>query len=149
MPTSPARIFSDEFRHALDNKNRLTIPARWRQGESDEFFIIPHRSNDYLTVMPPEEFQQVSETVATKAGVSLQKQQAFIRDFYRRAKNVWSDRQGRLLLAEEHCKLLQLKGEVVLVGSHTRFEIWHPGKWAEFQKNNAETYNEVAELVGL
>ena len=46
-------IFSGEFRHALDDKNRITIPSRWRQGESDEFFVVPNPAKPCLTAMPP------------------------------------------------------------------------------------------------
>lgn len=152
MPLDPAptnRIFFGEFRHALDSKNRITIRARWRQTDAEEFFIIPHQSGNYLIVMPPGEFEKVSETVAARTEVSAARRQDFIRQFYSKAINATTDRQGRLVLNEDHCQLLKLRGEVMLVGSLRRFEIWQPDRWAEFKRSKEPEYNEVADLVGL
>ncbi len=142
-------IFSGEFRHALDPKNRITIPARWRKSDSDEFFLVPDQTDSFLLVMPPDEFKKVPEMVAGHATVSNQEQRIFIRQFYSRSHNVASDKQGRLLLPEDHCKQVGLKQEVVLVGSLNRFEIWNSERWKKFQEKGKSTYQKVADLAGL
>lgn len=151
MATSPTAlpVFAGEFRHAVDSKNRITIPARWRQGESDEFFLVPDQSNSFLLVMPQEEFEKVNETVLNNPAISAQDKRVFVRRFYSLAQNCAIDKQGRLLLPEDHCRQVGLKGEVVLVGSLRRFEIWNPNLWAKFQKDASDTYAKVADLVGL
>jgi MraZ protein len=145
----PPPLFAGEFRHALDGKGRITIPSKWRRTDADEFFLIAHQSNAYLTVMPPSEFENVRETLANQPGIPAQKQQAFIRQFYSQAVNASADKQGRLLITDAHRQRLGLKSDVVLVGSHRRFEVWNPEKWEAFQRETRETYNEVADLVGL
>ena len=49
----------------------------------------------------------------------------FFRQLHARAQHGAADRQGRLVLPEELCQRVGLKGEVALVGGRGRFEIWN------------------------
>ena len=144
-------IFSGRYRHALDKKHRITIPSRWRSGGEDEFFLVPDQTNSFLLVMPPEEFQKVDEIVAKHEGLTPQERRVFTRRFYSSAQQCYADKQGRLLLPEEHFKQVGLKdeGEVVIVGSLSRFEIWNSKRWDETFEAGTSTYRKVADLVGL
>ena len=145
-------IFSGRYRHALDKKHRITIPARWRSdGGEDEFFIVPDQTNSYLLVMPPEEFRKVEETVSKNEGLKAQERREFIRWFYSSAQQCFSDKQGRLLLPEEHRKQVGLKDEdeLVIAGSLLRFEIWNSKRWDEHLAAGTSTFRKVADLVGL
>lgn len=142
-------IFSGRFRHALDGKNRITIPARWRQTDADDFFLVPDQTNSYIRVMPPEEFRKVDESVEKLEGLTAQEKRAFIRHFYSEAQNCSTDKQGRLLLPEEQCRQVGLRDEVVIVGGLARFEIWNPKKWDETSETSKPTYRKIADLVGL
>jgi MraZ protein len=142
-------IFAGEFRHALDTKNRVTIPSRWRQGDSDEFFAIPDLDNGCLMVMPPEETLRVAEKVAQDARLRPSEKQKFIRQFFARAQHVFSDKQGRIVLPEEHCRLLQFDTELVLIGNYGRFEIWKPESWKAAFEADSPTFKQVLGLIGL
>jgi MraZ protein len=151
MPNAPTAqtLFAGEFRHAVDPKNRITIPARWRAGEEAAFFIIPDQTEAFLLVMPREEFQAVNDRVSANPGISAQERRIFIRQFYSRARECSADKQGRLLLPEEYCRKVGLAGEVVLVGAHARFEIWDPEKRNQYNAEHEETYRRVADIAGL
>lgn len=146
-PPANRPIFSGEFRHALDGKNRITIPARWRIEGIEEFFLIRNPLKTCLTVMPPDVFQSLGDE--SKARVEPSKRQDFIRHLYSQAQNATADKQGRLLVTEEHCKTAGLRGEVVLTGALDRFEIWSPQNWAQFQESEKANYLEVAREIGL
>src|SRR6476619_77301 len=102
-------IFTGEFRHAMDAKNRVTIPARWRPGEIDEFFAIPYLEGGFLMVMPPGEFKRLAEKVERDESLTPAERRRFIRQLSSRAQHVTSDKQGRIVLADEQCKLLNLR----------------------------------------
>jgi len=144
-------IFSGEYRHALDGKNRVTIPACWRNGEEDEFFLIVNPSQGCLTVMPPSVFMSIGEEAKTRFEPS--KRQDFIRKLYAKSKQVTIDKQGRLLLPEDKGKEAGLQGETVLVGVRDRFEIWSPESWAKYllsdEKNAENNFAQVAREIGL
>jgi transcriptional regulator MraZ len=154
MPTNsptPDPIFFGEFRHALDEKSRVTIPSRWRRGDSDEFFIVPNPSQQCLTAMPPEVFKRIGDEAGKHIAVSQQEHRIFMRNFYSRAQLCATDKQGRLLLPVAHCDQagLKPKSDAMLTGGSDRFEIWSPEAWAKFQEAATQTYEHVAGVVGL
>ena len=63
--------------------------------------------------------------------VSARDRRIFLRQLHSRAQHAASDRQGRLVLPEELCRKLGLKGEVALVGGRGRFEIWNLQRWKQ------------------
>jgi MraZ protein len=142
-------IFAVEFRLAMDAKNRVTIPSRWRRGEIDEFFAIPNLESGFLMVMPPGEFKRLAEKVEHDQSLAPAERRRFIRQFSSRAQNVSSDKQGRIVLPDEQCKLLNLRSEVVLVGSYSRFEIWSPESWQKTVEEDAPTFSYLLGRVGI
>jgi MraZ protein len=144
-----APIFSGEFRHALDVKNRVTVPSRWRSSEADEFFLIADRSGSFVRAMPPKQFRAVGEALASNPAITPKDRAVFLRHFYSRSQQVVLDKQGRLIVPEDLGKLLGLEGEVVLVGTHETFELWNPTAWAQTQSMEAATFDRVADLLGL
>lgn len=140
--------YAGTFERSMDAKNRVTIPAAWLNGGPDEFHAIPHPSGDFLMVMPPEEFDSI-ETNIKQSGIPSDMQRKAIRQFYSQARAVGADSNGRVLLADEQCDALKLKGDVVLVGGRSRFEIWNAKRWAAVRAVESDSYRKVAEMIGL
>ena len=143
------RFFAGEFRHTLDEKNRITIPSRWRGEGGEEFIILPEPQQQYLLVMSPEEFSRMSAEAQANSSLSARDRRIFLRHLHSRAEHGTSDRQGRLVLPEDMCRTLDLKGEVALVGGHGRFEIWNLQKWKRAQEEETATFQHVANVIGL
>jgi MraZ protein len=146
-PTPP--FYAGEFRHAIDEKNRITIPARWRRDGTEEFIILPEANHQFLLVMSPEEFSRMNAAAENNAQVSARDKRVFFRQLHARAQHGSSDRQGRLVLPEDLCKKLGLKGEVALVGGRGRFEIWNLARWKQANSEETPTYQHVANTIGL
>jgi MraZ protein len=143
-------VYAGEFRHAVDNKHRVTIPSRWRSGDAgEEFFAVPDGTGSFLMVMPPLEFERVKGSVEADPAILPADRRKFIRRFYSLAQIVSVDKQGRVLLPEDHCRRLGLEGDVVLIGSHNRMEIWNQERRAAATADEDDTFRRVAEQVGL
>ncbi len=140
-------IFSGEFRHSLDDKNRITIPARWRSGETEEVYVVKNPKRACLTVMPQEVFKRIGEDAKEKS--SPAEHRIFITHFYSQAKNCTIDKQGRLLLPEDYCKAAGLRSDVVLTGGSDRFDLWSPASWKAVQDEQMQTYEKVSEAIGI
>jgi len=67
----------------------------------------------------------MSARAEAHGSVSPRDSRIFLRHLHSRAEHGTSDRQGRLVLPEDMCRKLGLKGEVALVGNRGRFEIWN------------------------
>jgi MraZ protein len=152
MPSSLTNsvFYAGEFRHQIDDKNRVTIPSRWRRnGAVDEFLMVPEPNGQFLLVMSPNEFERVSAAAENVPGVSPRDLRIYLRQLHAQAQHGSSDKQGRLLLPDELCKQLDLKGEVALVGGRGRFEIWNLTRRKRAHADEHPTYLAVANMVGL
>lgn len=142
-------FYAGQFRHSIDEKNRITIPSRWRKGEAEDFIILPDPQGRCLLVMSPAQFERTSVEAALDSGLPKAEQRAFSRQLHARAQHGGADKQGRLVLPEEACRGLELKGEVALVGGQGRFEIWNLQRWTKAHEEETSTYQRVAHAIGL
>jgi DNA-binding transcriptional regulator/RsmH inhibitor MraZ len=99
--------------------------------------------------MSPEEFGRMSAQAEATSALSARDRRVFSRQLHSRAEHGSSDKQGRLVLPEAHCRELGLKGEVALVGGRGRFEIWNLQKWKRAHEEETATYQHVANVIGL
>lgn len=141
-------IYSGAYKRSMDAKNRVTIPSDWLEGEDTRFFVIPSAKAEYLVVMPPAEFDKI-EGQFQASGRTPSEKRAAIRQFYSDAHSLTTDKQGRVLLPDEHCKRTGLNGEVMIVGSRSRFEIWSAAQWARATGEQVPVYQKIAEEIGL
>jgi MraZ protein len=142
-------FYAGEFRHSIDGKNRITVPSRWRRDEAEEFILLPEATHLCLLVMSPEEFARMSSAAESNEAVSARDRRVFLRQLHSRAQHAAADRQGRLVLPEELCKKIGLKGEVALVGGRGRFEIWNLQRRTRAHEEETPTYQHVANVIGL
>ena len=149
-PIASAQAFyAGQFRHAIDEKNRVTIPSRWRRKAAEEFILLPDSQNQFLLVMAPEEFARMSAVAEDNNSVAARERRVFLRQLHSRAQHGVADKQGRLVLPEELCRKIGLKGEVALVGGRGRFEIWNVARWKRAHEEETPTYQHVANVIGL
>jgi len=142
-------FYAGQFRHSIDDKNRITIPARWRRDKSQEFILLPEANHQFLLVMSPEEFARMSAVAESDPNVSSRDRRVFLRQLHSRSQHGAADRQGRLVLPEDLCQKVELKGEVALVGGRGRFEIWNLQRWKRAHEEETPTYRHVANVIGL
>jgi MraZ protein len=143
-------FYAGEFCHQIDDKNRVTIPSRWRRSSSGEDLImVPEANGQFLVVMPPNEFEKIGAAAETTEGVSKRDLRIFLRRLHSQAQHASFDKQGRLLLPDGFCKSLDLKDEVALVGGRGRFEIWNLDRRKRAHVDEHPTYQAVANMIGL
>ena len=153
MPTSPDTtqkplVFSGEFRPLLDEKKRLTIPARWRSAALEELFIIKSPGRGCLAAMPQAVLQAMGEKAASQAP-TVADHQAFKDQFFASAIICPVDSQGRMVLAEELCRFAGIKKEVVLAGGGSKFDLWTPEAWQQRQDSMTPSFEAVLRKLGI
>ena len=136
-----------QYRHSLDGKNRLFIPARLRQNVRK--FISTSGLEGCLFVYTPENWRKITERLKT---LPLTKADArkFLRTFLSGANECPVDDQGRILIPKTLCSYANIRKEVIVVGVLDRIEIWSKSNWERYQKEAEKQFVEVAEkLVDL
>lgn len=130
--------FLGEYNHTIDPKNRVFIPAKFRDalGES---FVVCKAPDECLFIYSNEGWDKLSEEINNLPPTLNSRQ--FQRDFFRNADTVEADKQGRITLKSTLKDYAGLLKDVVIVGAGKRIEIWNKDKWDE----NAEKLSELSQ----
>ncbi|HMJ05249.1 MAG TPA: hypothetical protein VK474_03240 [Chthoniobacterales bacterium] len=139
--------YAGVYRPVIDDKNRITIPACWREDEPQDFIIVPEPQGQFLLIMSEEEFERALANA--EAQVPSRDFRIFSRQFHARSQHGSSDKQGRVVLPDDACKELGLKGEIAFIGGRGRFELWNLQKWKRAHEEETPTYQHVANVIGL
>lgn len=122
--------FTGQYEHSLDDKGRLTIPARLRARLGDHFV---------LTIAPPEPCLALYPDATwldfcTKLEAAARKDaryRSFVRHLFANTEEVSLDSQGRVVVPQALRDYATVDRDVVLVGTLTRVEIWSAAGWAQ------------------
>lgn len=139
-------MFLGQFEHTIDEKGRMTIPARFRE-ELGEIAYLTRAFDQNLTVMPAPVFEALAERLNE---LSLTDPEARLLQslIFSNAVRVEFDRAGRILIPQFLRDQANLKTTAVVVGQGKRFEIWAPELWAKqaSQQNSPATAQRFKEL---
>ncbi len=122
-------MFYGQYRHNLDSKDRLTIPARFRGMVGEAVFVFQGFDRN-LMVFTRSHFEGLSQMV-DNTNLADADARLLRRLFFATAELVEVDRAGRILIPSFLRQAANLIGEVVLVGAGKFFEIWPTELWDE------------------
>jgi MraZ protein len=111
----------------LDEKGRLILPARFREGLG-EGVVITKGQDHCLVVWPRHEFEAYAQQLRSGAQASA-RIRALTRVFFSSAFDEAVDRQGRLTIPSVLREYANLDRELTVVGADTRIEIWSNTTW--------------------
>jgi MraZ protein len=135
-----------EYRHAIDDKGRLTLPARIRE-ELGPAFVATKGLDSCLFLYPGPEWAALEAKL--RALPQTQKDaRAFVRLFFAGATECRPDAQGRVLLPQALREYAGLEREGVVVGVSTRVEVWQPEAWARYVGEADASLGDIAERLG-
>jgi MraZ protein len=135
-------MFIGEYRHIIDNKKRLALPAKFRK-ELGKKIIITRGLDNCLVVYPQKEWKVMSDKLG-KLPTGQFEARGFARIMLSGAMEVTLDKLGRILVPEYLKKYAELKRNVVICGIFNRIEIWNNQRW-ETYKGKVE--KEVGDLA--
>lgn len=140
-------MFSGEFEHTIDEKGRLTIPAKFRADLADGVFIT-RGLDGCLFAYPIGEWKALAKKL-----VELPLAQINARYFNRMmfsGTECKPDKQGRILLPAPLREHAAIEGDVVIIGLNSRLEIWSKERWrevtAKIEKESAAFAEQLSEL---
>ena len=137
-------MFIGEYTHALDNKNRIIIPAKFREGLGEKF-VLTKGLDGCLYAYPMTEWMILEEKLK-KLPLTSKDARAFVRFFFSGANEIEVDKQGRGLIPQNLLEYANLEKEIVSIGVSTRIEIWGKEKWEAYNDSNID-FNEIAEKM--
>lgn len=139
-------MFLGEYRHTIDDKGRLTIPAKYR-GSLAAGMVVTRGFDRNLMAFSMEGWEELAARVK-----SLPWSDPSAREFRRRvfsgAVDLVPDRQGRVLLPPYLREFANIEGDVVITGMLDHLEIWNSEAW-EPVRDAAESDEQHWENLGI
>jgi MraZ protein len=126
-------MFLGEFSHTIDDKGRLTIPAKFRD-ELESGVVITRGLDGCLWAYGRSEWETLAEKIA-QLPTTNQAARNFSRFMFSSAFDSIPDRQGRILLPQNLREYANIQNETVIIGVKNKLEIWSPAKWTEVVTN--------------
>lgn len=131
-----------EFRHQIDEKGRVRIPAKLKVCLDAESIIC--RGQSCLYVFSGVEFSEMVNKFKT-VPFSDVKAQNSLRKFFASAYPLEEDSQGRSNIPANLREAVNIKKNVVSVGVLNRIEIWDESTYDK--QNNNENFDEILESL--
>ncbi|MBI4635502.1 MAG: division/cell wall cluster transcriptional repressor MraZ [Candidatus Rokubacteria bacterium] len=129
-------MFRGRYRHTIDPKGRLSVPAKFRDvlAQYDGHLVVV--PNDHcLEVHPLEEWQRLETKLREQSRFNPEVRE-ISRLYMSRAKDVTLDGAGRILLPQDARQQAGLEKEVTLVGGGLpQFEVWDRARFEEYERN--------------
>lgn len=132
-------MFLGTYTPTLDDKGRLTLPAKFREKFAGGLMVTKGQDHS-LAVYPREEFMARALKAAAVSRTSPTAR-AFIRHLAAGADEQRLDASGRIILSASHREYAGLTRHCVVIGSVDFLEIWDSGSWAAYQKETEAVYS--------
>jgi len=139
-------MFIGEYKHNLDTKGRLAVPAKFRD-KLKQGAVVTRGLDNCLFLYSKEAWEKIAEKLSNLP-ISQSKARAFSRLMLAGAMDVKVDSQGRINLPEYLCDYAGLKKETIVAGLFDRLEIWNEEKWHEYKTGAEAESTEIAESLG-
>lgn len=134
-------VFFGTYRHNLDPKNRIIMPAKFREELGSSFFVTKG-IGDCLWVMPADKWEAFVNQISSRPAPEANALQHY---FFAGADEAIPNAQGRFVLSEELRAFAGIEKEVTIVGTGKQVEIWSSDNWDKVSK--AASQQDIAQLM--
>ena len=132
------------FQHALDDKNRIRLPAKYREKLGNDYILMPGIGG--CIFLYPAEAEEKFMKAVEDIGEFNTKSAETIRRISEMSATVDADSQGRFMLPMELVKFANIDKDVRIVGAINRIEIWSEEQYTKRRSANDESAQAVDEL---
>ncbi|MCD6256446.1 division/cell wall cluster transcriptional repressor MraZ [Candidatus Aerophobetes bacterium] len=141
-------MFIGEYRHTIDEKNRLIIPSVFRQvfEKEKESCVITKGLDKSIFLYPFSEWQELGNRLKNLS-TNRSDVRAFLRIFFSGAHFVKPDTQGRITIPQTLKDFAGIRDKVAIIGAFNKVEIWDEKVWDNYYQQKKEIYEEITEKI--
>jgi MraZ protein len=139
-------MFIGEYKHNLDDKGRLAVPAKFRT-ILKKGAVVTKGLDNCLFLYSKDQFEKIAKKWAALP-ISQAKARAFSRNMLAGAMDLEFDNQGRITLPEYLRVFSSLKKSIVIAGLYNHLEIWDESAWNIYKAEAEKNSNAIAEELG-
>jgi MraZ protein len=138
-------MFYGEYEHSVDEKSRLTLPARFRHSLSGGV-VLARGIERNVDVYPSESWHEKTARIAELDSLNREARD-MKRYVFAGAAVAELDRQGRVLIPPHLAEHAGIEKDVVVIGVHDHCEIWDRESWTEHLRAIEGSAGDVAERL--
>jgi transcriptional regulator MraZ len=135
-----------EFEHTIDDKNRLTLPAKFRQALSGGL-VITRGMDGCLYCYPHADWERMVEERLAGLDPLSKEGRLMHRYFFAGASETEPDKQGRVMVPATLTKNAGIGREVVIAGVGDHLEVWDRSAWRDHLREIEGSAEHVAERL--
>ena len=139
-------MFLGEYEHTLDDKNRLTLPARFREAFAGGG-VVTRGMDGCLFAFPKEGWERFVELRLAGLDPLSREARQLARFLFAGAAEAEPDKQGRIAVPPALLQHAGLSREVVVAGVRDRVEIWDRATWRGHLEDVEGSADSVAERL--
>jgi MraZ protein len=139
-------MFFGEHEHTIDDKSRLTLPARFREDLAGGV-VLAKGLDANVDVYPREAWQETVEARLAELDPLTREARELRRFFFAGAAESVPDKTGRVLVPPALAKHAKLGRDVVVAGVYDHLEIWDRALWLEHLRTVEGSADHVAERL--
>ncbi|MBN1656745.1 MAG: division/cell wall cluster transcriptional repressor MraZ [Anaerolineae bacterium] len=128
------QLLLGEFEHTIDDKGRITVPAKFR-GRLSAGLVVTKGIDPCLWLFPMDVWEDLSEDIR-KLPLADPRAREFRRQLFGTANDSIPDKQGRVILPPYLRGYAEIEDQAVIIGLHDHCEIWNPVRWRERQERS-------------
>jgi MraZ protein len=117
-----------EYEHTIDDKNRLTLPAKFREAMA-EGVVVTRGMDGCLYAYARNEWLDRFQSRVGGLDPLQPEARKLQRHFFSGAAEAEPDRQGRIMIPAPLLRYAGLSRDVVVAGVHDHLEIWDREAW--------------------
>ena len=142
-------VFTGEYRHTVDDKGRLAIPARFR-AQLEGGAVLSRWIDGCLAIHTRAGWDQLSERVAA-VPLTDPAGRLFQRQIFAGAHDTDLDKQGRVLVPAYLRDETGIGTDALVIGVRDHGEIWAPERWQAYRRamDDAATFAEAIRGLGI
>ena len=142
--------YNSTYKHGVDEKRRLQIPAKWRPSKPNvEITLIvwpKSKEGPCLRALPPEQMAKTLREIDAMPNSDPNK--VVLKRFIgSESVQVALDKAGRVCLPDAMASAAGIKDDAVLVGLLDRFEIWNPERYEKVRASDAVMAQEAFKMM--
>lgn len=143
------KMLIGEYTHTIDDKNRISMPAKFRSLMGKKIVITPGL-DQCLFAFTAKEWERIAVKLSENASMLSSDMRSFTRYMFGGAVEAEVDSIGRILVPDFLKERAGLKTKVVFIGVQNRLEIWNEASWVDYKKKVEKQAEGLSEkLAGL
>lgn len=129
-------MYIGQYIHALDTKNRVFLPVKFRG--KNKVFVITRGLESCLYLYDAAVWKKVLEKLDNLSLKNKLQERAFKRALLSGAHEVTPDSQGRILIPQALKGYASIVSNIIIIGVGNKLEIWDREAWEKYYEQHAD-----------